>query len=491
MKHILALDQSTSATKAILFDTAGGLVDQESIEHRQIYPCPGWVEHDAEEIFQNVLAAVRALAARRPDHIRDCVCMSIANQRETAVVFDKADGKPLHHAIVWQCRRGDPVCEQLREQGREPLVRKRTGLRLDTYFPAAKLKALIDTHDEIREQLEAGRALIGTIDAYLIYRLTNGASFVTDHTNACRTLCYDIQTHAWDEDLCSLFHIPTQALPSIIGSDEKAGATDCEGALPRELPLCGVMGDSHASLFAHRCFNPGMAKVTFGTGSSVLVNTGNTLFRSEGGAVSTLAWHVGGKPTYSLEGIISFSAATISWLKNQLGLIESAAETESLAGSVPDNGGVYIVPAFAGLSAPYWAPNARAGILGLSAHSARAHVARAALESIAYQIHDIFSMIASESEPLTSVHGDGGPTKNRFLMQFVADIAGLELKAAHNPNLSPLGAAMCGALGMGVYATPADIERLPLETAVYAPEMSRARATELYEGWRAAVRRVL
>ncbi len=467
------------------------MIDREAREHEQIYPHPGWVEHDPEEIWQNMVKAIRSLLDRTNTPAEDILCLSISNQRETAVVFDKATGKPLHNALVWQCRSGDPVCEKLRNEGHEAFVRERTGLRLDTYFPASKLSRLIDSNDTLHRKLESGEALIGTIDTYLVYRLTRRESFVTDHTNACRTLLYDIESLKWNERLCSLFGVPARALPSIIRSDEIAGRTNIDGVLSIQIPICGIMGDSHASLFAHRCFHPGMVKVTFGTGSSALLNIGHTIRRSVGGAVTTLAWYIGEKPTYSLEGIISFSAATISWLKNQMKLIDSAADTEALAHSVEDNGGVYIVPAFAGLSAPYWNPDARAGILGMSAHSNRAHIARAALESIGYQIRDIIGVMTENGEALSSIHADGGPTANGFLMQFVADITGLQVHVNQMPDVSPLGASLCGALGMGVYQTLTEFESLPENVSTYYPQMPHEKTNTLYAGWKAAVSRVL
>jgi glycerol kinase len=492
MNLILALDQSTSATKAVLFDAQGRVLDKASRDHRQIYPQPGWVEHDAEEIWRNVLAVIREVAGRNQNKLAQLACLSITNQRETILVFDRATGKPLHNAIVWQCRRGDPVCQKLREQGHEDLVRNKTGLKIDTYFSASKLKWLIGEKPKIAAKLKSGDAIIGTIDAYLVHRLTGGKVFATDSTNASRTLLFDIGKLRWDEKLCGLFDVPMRALPEVRESAAQFGDTDAAGALPKRVPIVGVMGDSQASLFAQRCYQPGMAKATFGTGTSVLLNIGSRFRGSEKGAVTALAWVWQGKPTYAFEGIINFSAATIEWLKNQLGLIQSASEVEALATGVADNGGVYLVPAFAGLSAPYWSPDARAAIVGMTAHTRKAHIVRAALESIAYQIRDVLDMMRADSKiTLQSLHADGGPTRNKFLMQFTADMTGVELKVSEVAESSAWGAAMSGLLGLGLCKSLDDLAALPRETKVFRPQMDVAKAGQLYRGWLAAVKRVL
>jgi glycerol kinase len=492
MPFILALDQSTSATKAVLFDAQGKVLDRASRDHRQIYPQPGWVEHAAEEIWQNVLAVIREVAGRNPDKINQLACLSITNQRETILVFDRATGQPLHNAIVWQCRRGDPICQKHREQGHEDLVRGKTGLKIDTYFSASKLKWLINEKPAIAAKLKNGDAVIGTIDAYLVHRLTGGKVFATDHTNASRTLLFDIGKLRWDADLCKLFSVPMRALPEVRESVAQFGDTDAGGILPKRVPICGVMGDSQASLFAQRCYQPGMAKATFGTGTSVLLNIGNKFRLSKKGAVTALAWVWRGQPTYAFEGIINFSAATIEWLKNQLGLIQNASEVEALATSIPDNGGVYFVPAFAGLSAPYWSPDARAAITGMTAHTRKEHIVRAALESIAYQIRDVLEMMRADAKlELQDLHADGGPTRNKFLMQFTADMAGVELKVSEVAESSAWGAAMNGLLGLGLFKSLDDLAELPHETKVFQPQMDAAQATRLHQGWLAAVKRVL
>lgn len=490
---ILALDQSTSATKAVLFDPRGKVLDKASRNHRQIYPQPGWVEHDAEEIWKNVLAVIGEIAKRNKlNKLSKLAALSITNQRETVLVFDRQTGKPLHHALVWQDRRGDAICGALAKQGHGPSVLKKTGLKIDTYFSASKIRWLIENKPAIAAKLKSGAAVIGTIDAYLVHRLTGGKVFATDFTNASRTLLFDIGKLKWDADLCKLFKVPARALPEVRESAARYGETDVAGLLPKTVPIIGVMGDSQASLFAQRCYQPGTAKATFGTGTSVLLNIGDQLRVSEKGAVTALAWVYQGKPTYAFEGLINFSAATIEWLKNQLGLIQSAGEVEKLALSVKDNGGVYLVPAFAGLSAPYWSPEARAAIVGMTAHTNKAHVVRAAQEAISYQIRDVLDMMRADAKvKLQSLHADGGPTRNKFLMQFTADLTRTEIKVAKVAESSAWGAAMNGLLGLGLCKSLAELTDLPSSQIIYRGQMLPERVQKNYSGWQQAVKRVL
>ena len=389
MPNVLAIDQSTSATKALIFNEAGQILAKASKDHRQIYPQPGWVEHDAEEIWRNTIDVVREVSANGFKPVR----LSITNQRETIVVFDRGTGMPLHNAIVWQCQRGSEICDLLKSDGLGPTVKRKTGLMIDSYFSASKLRWMWENVPSVRQSLEDGSALVGTIDSYLIYRLTRGRVFATDHTNACRTLLYDLRYLRWNEKLCNLFKVPLRSLAQIRDSNANFGRTDVDGALSSTIPIRGVMGDSQASLFALGCHQVGDTKVTFGTGSSLLLNVGENVTEPKDGTVATVAWVLDGKPTYCLEGIISYSAATIQWLRDQLQLIQSAQETQGLAESVSSNAGVYLVPAFTGLSAPYWSPDARAAIVGMTTHTNRAHVVRAALESIAYQLRDVLEMM--------------------------------------------------------------------------------------------------
>jgi glycerol kinase len=492
MTFILAIDQSTSATKAVLFDADGRVVDKESREHRQIYPQPGWVEHDAEEIWRNILAVLQSLASRQSDKLSYAVGLSVANQRETFVVFDRQTSRPLHNAIVWQCRRGNPICRALHDAGHEDAIRRKTGLKLDTYFSGSKLKWLLNNRPDIQQQLAAGNALIGTIDTYLIYRLTGGQVFATDPTNASRTLLFDIDRLRWDDELCDLFAVPMRALPEVRESVAHFGETDACGTLPKKLTICGVMGDSQASLFAQRCYEPGMSKATFGSGTSLLLNVGGKLPSAGQSTVAALAWVHNGRPTFALEGLINYSSATIAWLKDQLGLIRSAAETDAIARAVDDNGGVYFVPAFAGLSAPHWNSDARAAILGMTAHTRKEHVIRAALEAIAYQIRDVLDSMRRDANVVPkTLHADGGPTRNEFLMQFTADITGLEIIVSEVPESSALGAAMAGLIGLNVVSSSADLTALPRNMKSFQPQMKSEEVERLYAGWQAAVQRVL
>jgi glycerol kinase len=492
MPLILAIDQSTSATKAVLFDARGKVLDKASRSHRQIYPQPGWVEHDAEEIWRNVLVVIREVARRNRPRLSQLAGLSLTNQRETVLVFDRQTSQPLHPALVWQDRRGDAICARLVKQGHEPMVRRRTGLKIDTYFSASKIRWLLEHRPEVAAAIKSGQAVVGTIDSYLIHRLTGGRVFATDFTNASRTLLFDIGKLAWDAPLGKLFGVPAQALPEVRESAAHFGETDAGGILPRPVPIVGVMGDSQAALFAQQCFAAGTAKATFGTGTSVLLNVGHTFRSSRKGTLTALAWVHQGRPTYASEGIINFSAATVEWLKNQAGMLRDASEVEALATSVPDNGGVYLVPAFAGLSAPYWSPDARAAILGMSAHTQKAHIVRAALESISYQIRDVLDMMRADAKlQLKTLQADGGPTRNRFLMQFTADQTRTQINVAEVAESSAWGAAMNGLLALGHFSSLKELSALPRQQKVFRPQGSPADAKKLHAGWLAAVKRVL
>lgn len=492
MPLFLALDQSTSATKALLFDAERRALDREARDHRQHYPQPGWVEHDAEEIWQNTLTVLSTLLARHAPRRGEIAALSITNQRETIVVFDRASGRPLHRAIVWQCRRGDAYCAEHAAAGHGPLVHARTGLKLDAYFSASKLQWIVRHHPDLRARLADGSALIGTIDTYLIYRLTAGAVFATDHTNASRTLLFDITRLCWDDELCALWEVPAKALPEVREGCAQFGETALEGLLDRPLPIRGVMGDSQASLFAQRCYRPGSAKVTFGTGSSLLLNIGDQPRLSGNGVLTALAWVHGGQPTYAFEGIVISSASTLTWLRDQMGLASDVGAIEQLALEVPDNGGVYLVPAFAGLGLPHWRPEVRAVIAGLSSHSSRHHIARAAFESISYQIRDALEAMRVEAGvALGSLHADGGPTASRFLMQFTADLVGVNLRVATMADCSPLGAVMAAQIGLGWLTCAEKTDTAAGLDIEYGPAMSAENVNLLYNGWRHALRQAM
>jgi len=488
----LVIDQSTSSTKAMLFAPEGRLLDQEWLSHRQIYPQAGWVEHDADEIFNNTLKVVSNLVGRHSDQWNNLLALNITNQRETFVLFDRRTGIPLYNAIVWQCRRGDDLCKQLVAAGKETIIHERTGLKIDTYFPASKLRWLLDARPDLRAKLKDGSALFGTIDTYLIYRLTGGEVYATDHTNASRTLFYDIEKLCWSQELCEVFGMESSTLPDVRESAAWFGDTDLGGFLPRRIPICGVIGDSQAALFAQRCFSPGGAKVTFGTGSSVLLNIGHEKRLSAHGTLTALAWVLQGQPTYAFEGIINFTGATISWLRDQLQMIADPAETETLAQSVSDCDGVYFIPAFVGLSAPYWRSEARAAILGMTPSTTRAHIVRAALESIGYIVTDVLKAMGEDAGVrLSTIHADGGAVRNVFLMQFVADLNQLKVRAAQTPELSALGAVFSGCLGLKLYSSLDDLKNLPSGFTEYRASMNPAHANNLFAGWQSAVQQVL
>lgn len=488
--YFLAIDQSTAATKIILFDRTLNVVDQESLPHQQIYPAPGWVEHDPEEIYQNLIAASNKLISRHPEKQEDINSLSLTNQRETFVVFDSATGSPLHNAIVWQCRRGENICQSLSNFGE--VIHAKTGLKLDTYFPASKLVWLLEENPEIRQKLADGSALFGTIDTYLLYRLTNGECYATDHTNASRTLFFDIHTLNWDKMLLDIFNLAFSRLPEIKESGSQFGETNIGGVLNRSIPIMGVMGDSQAALFAQRCFEPGSAKITFGSGSSILMNIGENPVLSDKGMVTSLAWVYQDQPKYAFEGITNFTGSIITWLRDQLMIIDSVEETESIASSIPDTDGVYLVPSFVGFSAPYWRPNARAGIIGLTPSSTKAHVVRAALESIAYLLTGVLQQLAEESDAdLRAISADGGATQNRFLMQFVADISRLSVKVSSIPVLSALGATMIGALGSNIFDSFEEITKIPFNYEIFHPIMAEQQAQSYFHEWETAVTKVL
>ena len=489
---VLAVDQSTSATKVMIFTLEGELMDQEALSHRQFYPKQKWVEQDAEEIYENLLKASAILLKRHPEKIGCLRYLSITNQRETFLVFEKSSGRPLHPAIIWQCTRGESICEQLVKEGNETWVREKTGLKIDTYFPASKIQWLLQDNQGIKTEIENGNALISTIESYLIYRLTKRRVFASDPSNASRTLLFNIHSLHWDPELLNLFSIPVTALPEIRPCDARFGETDLEGLLPGPLPICGVMGDSQAALFAQRCFKPGTAKVTIGTGSSILLNIGNKPYLAGEGIMTALAWVVQDQPAFAFEGILNFTGATIQWLRDQLQLINSSEETQALAESVPDSAGVYMVPAFLGLSAPYWRTDIKAAIVGLTPDVTRAHVVRAALESIAYMINDVFVLLQNKSNiSMKKIYADGGASRNRFLMQFLSDISGLSVQASHIAELSALGSVLAGALGMGFYQSVEDLESLPASYDIYHALLPQEKIETLLSGWKQSVQQIL
>lgn len=490
MNCILALDQSTSATKAHLFDEHARHLASEVQAHRQLYPRAGWVEHDAEEIWANTLAVVRRLIDQRRD--ARVVCFSIANQRETVVAFEKGTGRPLLPAMVWQCRRGDALCAEQLAAGRGEEIRQRTGLRISGYFSASKLQWLMRERPDIAGLAVRGEALFGTIDTYLVYRLTEGRVFATDVTNASRTLLFDIHRLDWDADLCRDWQVPSQALPKVRPSHENFGETDFGGTVSAPIPIFGVMGDSQAAMFGHGCVTPGSGKATLGTGASVMLNVGRAAPRGDHGTVAALAWVLAREPTYAAEGIINSCTATLGWLRDQLGILTSVPESEQLSLQVKDDDSVYLVPAFSGMGAPYWNDQARAAIVGLSSHSDRRHVVKAALECIGFQLRDVLEMMQKDTAvAINQIRVDGGAVSNAFLMQFIADILGIELLVSTQEDSAALGAALMGASALGLETFAEGLADHSRPEISYRPAMTRAEANRRYAGWRKAVERVM
>jgi len=484
-RYVIAIDQSTSASKAFLIDSQGDIVRRYSKNHQQFYPKPAWVEHDAEEIWQNVreglAAVVQGLDAKQ------IVGIGISNQRETTVLWERATGKPVCRAIVWQDLRGEALCEGL-EAFAQTVVDK-TGLALSAYYPAAKAASVLREQPELARRAQSGELCIGTVDSYLVYRLTGGNVFRTDVSNASRTELCDLRKLQWDAELCAMFGIPMGCLPEIIPSDGDFGVTACEG-VPAGIPIAGVMGDSHASLFGQGCLTRGMAKATFGTGSSVMMNIGPEVVPSHNGLSASVGFGFRGETCYVLEGNITCSADTLCWLRDEAEMVTDIDSVEAIASSIPSTEGVYLVPAFSGLGAPYFDGHARAAITGMSRGTKKAHIVRAALESIAYQDSDVISAMRRDSgEALTELRVDGGPTKNRLLMQLLSDLLGCGVRCAAQSELSALGAGYMAGLRMGLFAELDAIHAHQKAGAHYAPAMDAAGRDTLLTGWHDAVER--
>ncbi len=491
-RFLLAIDQSTSGTKAIIFDEAGRLVRRHTVEHTQYYPHPGWVEHDATEIYQKTLRAVAAVLDESGMDRRRIAALAVTNQRETVLIWDKITGKPVYNAVVWQCQRAGPLCKTLVEQGYGPVVRQKTGLILAPYFSAPKLRWILDHVPGVRADAEAGRLLLGTMDTWLIWNLTGGKVHATDLSNASRTLLFNIQTLQWDPQLLEIFTIPASMLPEVRASDANFGFTSLASLLPQEIPIAGVAGDSHAALFGQNCFEKGMAKATYGTGSSIMMNIGDRPLASESGLVTAIAWGLNGRVDYVFEGNVNCTGDTLKWLVDGAQLIASPGESGPIASTVNDNDGVYLVPAFVGLGAPYWDSEARASITGISRGTKKAHLVRAALESIAYQIKDIIDLMIAESGiQLRELRVDGGPAKNDLLMKFQADMLDVTVVRNKTEELSALGAALIAGLTTGIWKDEAEIRALRVQDAVFESRMNASTRDELYRGWKEAVRRSL
>ncbi len=490
MKYILAIDQSTSATKAMLFDEQASLLFRTSLEHKQYYPQPGWVEHDPEEILCNTYKVVEQLLEKSRIAAADIVSVAITNQRETAVVWDKRTGKPVYNAIVWQCNRGAKICDELIAQGHSPSVLKKTGLIINPYFSASGVQWILDNIKDAAKDAKEGHLLLGTIDSWLIWNLTSGKVHATDYTNASRTLLFNINTLDWDKELLDLFRVPITMCPKALPCDGQYGATTMNGLIV-ETPIAGVLGDSHGALVGQMCFSKGMGKATYGTGSSIAVNIGEKVIEPPKGLVTSVGFAAKGKVFYEFEGNIHCTGATIKWLQDNLQLINSVAETESLAKSVESTNGVYFVPAFAGLGAPWWDNDAKALICGMSLGTSKAHIVRAALESIAFQVKDLMTLIEESGVDLQELRVDGGPVKNNFLMQFQSDI--LQAKINRNPieEASALGAVIMSWFSSGRLSGFDDAISLRTIHDYFEPKMPIEQVKSLYEEWGKAIKRTL
>ncbi len=489
MSYILALDQGTTSSRAIVFDREGAARSVAQREFRQIFPRPGWVEHDPDEIWKTQAAvAMEALVSARVA-ARDVAAIGITNQRETTVIWDRATGEPIHNAIVWQDRRTAKICDELRADGYVDLFRERTGLVLDAYFAGTKVRWILDHVDGARARAERGELAFGTVDSWLIWRLTDGELHVTDATNASRTLLFDIHRGEWDDELLQVLGVPRQMLPEVRPSSEIYGETSGD-LLAARIPIAGIAGDQHAALFGQVCTEPGMAKNTYGTGCFVLMNTGGEAVPSRHQLLTTIAWRYRGATTYALEGSIFIAGAVVQWLRDGLGVISRSSEVEGLARSVDDNGNVYLVPAFVGLGAPHWDQYARGAILGLTRGSTSGHLARAALESMAYQTADVLDAMRADSGiDLAELRVDGGAAANDLLMQFQADILGVPVVRTTISETTALGAAYLAGLAAGYWK---DLDEVAAHWSVdrrFEPAMPRDRVDELLAGWRKAVER--
>jgi glycerol kinase len=492
---VLALDQGTTGSTALVVDAEGQVRGRGYQELPQYFPQPGWVEHDPEEIWQSqVAAAAAALAAARvaPGEL---AAIGIANQRETTILWERATGRPVHRAIVWQCRRSAPLCERMRADGLEPLVRERTGLVCDAYFSGTKIAWLLDADPALRPRAARGELAFGTVDSWLLWKLTGGRVHATDPSNASRTLCLDIGRLAWDPELTGYLRLPLPLFPAIRPSSGIFGETATAGVLPAGIPVAGIAGDQQAALFGQGALHPGDAKNTYGTGCFLLLHTGTKPVHSRHGLLTTVAWSLpspAGSPevSYALEGAVFVAGAAVQWLRDGLGLIRTAAESEALATSVPDAGGTYLVPAFVGLGAPYWDMYARGALVGLTRGTTRAHVVRAALEAIAYQTRDVLDAMAAEAgRRPADLRVDGGATENDFLCQFQADLLDLPVLRPRVRETTALGAAYLAGLGVGLWRDPETLRGLWRLDRAFRPAMPAARREALYAGWQRAVAR--
>jgi len=486
-KYVLALDQGTTSSRAILFDHDGNVCAAASQEFKQYYPQPGWVEHDADEIWQSQLAVAKEVLAEEGARAEDIAAIGITNQRETVALWERETGQPVHHAIVWQCRRTAGMCDRIRQEGFDRAIREKTGLVTDAYFSGTKIAWLLENVPGVRARAERGELAAGTIDAWLIWKLTGGGVHATDCSNASRTLLFNLRTLAWDEEILRYFGIPPSLLPAVKFSSEVIGETSLSGG---RVPIAGVVGDQQASLFGQQCFTRGSVKNTYGTGCFLLMNTGAEIPRSQSGLLATIAWGRSGKTVYALEGSIFIAGAAVQWLRDELRLIRNAAETQQMAEAVADTGGVYFVPAFVGLGAPHWDAYARGTIVGITRGTNRNHLVRAALEAVAYQTRAVVDAMTRDSGIRPEVlRVDGGAARNDFICQFQADILGIPVERPATTESTALGAAYLAGLVTGFWK---DEQELSVQLKIgrrFEPTMSESRREALYAGWQRAVER--
>lgn len=488
-KYLLALDQGTTSSRAILFNRDGEIIKQYNKEFKQIYPQPGWVEHDPEEIWKSQLEVAQRVVKEAGINVEDIAAIGITNQRETTVVWDKSTGKPVYNAIVWQCRRTADTCDRLRKEGWDEKIRRKTGLVLDAYFSGTKVKWILKHVPGLQERADKGDLLFGTIDTWLIWKLTGGSVHATDYSNASRTMMYNIRELEWDEEILERFKVPRIMLPEVKPSSGLFGETMPE-LFGKSIPIAGVAGDQQAALFGQCCFTPGMTKNTYGTGCFMLMNTGEKIVQSQNGLLTTIAWGIKDKVYYALEGSIFIGGAVIQWLRDEMNIIRDAAETEEYAQKVADTGGVYLVPAFAGLGAPHWDMYARGTIVGITRGTNKYHITRATLESIAYQTRDVVrAMLADSSMELKGLRVDGGAAKNNFLMQFQSDILQTTTDRPQINETTALGVSYLAGLGVGMYKDISDIECSWKLGTRFSPALAQETAEKFYRQWEKAVGR--
>jgi len=489
LPYVLSLDQGTTSSRALLFDREGAVRAVAQREFKQIFPEPGWVEHDPDEIAASQISVALEALAKANAQPSDVAAIGITNQRETTIVWDRTTGKPIYNAIVWQDRRTAAFCSQLKSQGHENLIQQRTGLLIDAYFSASKISWILEHVPNARQLADAGRLAFGTVDTWLAWKLTGGRVHITDASNASRTMLFNLHSGRWDNDLLDLFRIPASMLPAVRPSSEVYGEVTSVPGL-NSIAIAGIAGDQQAALFGQRCTSPGLTKNTYGTGCFMLQSTGNRAVASTNRLVTTVAWRIGDKTDYALEGSVFVGGAVIQWLRDGLGIIRTASEVEALANSVPDNGGVYFIPAFVGLGAPHWDSYARGAIFGITRGSNAGHIARAALESIAYQVADLMDAVQTDTRtPLKELRVDGGASANDALMQFQADILGVPVVRPAMTETTALGAAFLAGLGVGFWKDLQTVYEMPREERRFDPRLPRSKVDTLRQRWNEAISR--